>query len=122
MLLINQTIATRARFREFYDATLEIREQQTQLYKYIQNKISNLSKEIAKNEIYGYFEQIVQSIDRAILEHKIVLNILFDGILFEKQGLIHPRGVSYLIKNSKFIKEQISRVEFPIVINEGKVV
>jgi len=33
-LLINQTIATRARFGELYNATLEIREQQTQLYKY----------------------------------------------------------------------------------------
>jgi len=35
-LLINQTIATRARFGELYNATLEIREQQTQLYKYVQ--------------------------------------------------------------------------------------
>jgi len=89
MLLINKTIATRAHFGKLYNATLEIREQQTQLYKYIQNKISNLSKEIAKNEVYGYFKQIIQSIGRAILEHEIDLNILIDGILFGKQGLIH---------------------------------
>jgi len=65
-LLINQTIATRTRFGELYNAIPEIREQQTQLYQYIQIKISNLSKEITKNEVYEYFEQIVQSIDRHI--------------------------------------------------------
>jgi len=122
-LLINQTIAARARFGELYNATLEIRDQQTQLYKYIQNKISNLSKEIAKNDVYGYFEDIIQSIDRAILEHEIDLNILIDGILFGKQGLIHPRIISpaSLIKNSKFIKEQVPHAEFPVAINEGRI-
>jgi len=122
-LLINQTMVTRARFGELCNATLEIREQQTQLYQFIRNKISNLSKEIAKNEVYGYFEQIIQSIDRAILEHEIDLNILIDGILFGKQGLIHPRIISpaHLIKNSKIIKEQIPHAEFPVAINEGKV-
>jgi len=68
-------------------------------------------------------EQIIQSVDRAILEHEIDLNILIDGILFRKQGLIHPRIISptYLIKNSKFIKEQVLHAEFPIAINEGKI-
>jgi len=118
-LLINQTIAARACFGELYNATLEIRNQQTQLYKYIQNKISNLSKEIAKNDVYGYFEEIIQSIDRAILEHEIDLNILIDGILFGKQGLIHPRIISpaSLVKNSKFIKDQVPHAEFPVAIN-----
>jgi len=115
-LLVNKTIATHARFGEFYNAILEIREQQTQLYKYIPNKINNLSKEIAKNEIYGHFEQMIQSIDKTILEHEIDLNILIDGILFGKQGLIHPRIISpsYLIKNSKFIKKQVPHAEFPV--------
>jgi len=102
---------------------LKIREQQTQLYKYIQNKISNLSNKMAKNEVYGHFEQIIQSIDRAILEHEIDLNILIDGILFGKQGLIHPKIISpaFLIKNSKLTKEQVPHAEFPVAISEGKI-
>jgi len=48
---------------------------------------------------------------------------LIDGILFGKQGLIHPRIISpaSLIKNSKFIKKQVSHAKFPIAINEGKI-
>jgi len=51
------------------------------------------------------------------------LSKIIDGILFGKQGLIHPRIIfpAYLIKNSRFIKEQIPHAEFPVSINEGKV-
>jgi len=73
-----------------------------------------------QNQIYGYFGQIIEHFDNATLEHEIDLNILIDGILFGKQGLIHPRIISpqYLIKNSKLIKEQIPYAEFLVSSDE----
>lgn len=119
-LLINQTTATRTRFGELYNATLKIRTQLTQLNQHVQNKINNLGNQIVRNKIQWEFEHIIESIDMAILEHEIDLNIIIDAILFGKQGLIHPRMISPrdLMKNSMTIKEQIPHAEFPVLINE----
>lgn len=119
-LLINHTIATRARFGELSDATLKIQRQLLTLQQEIQEKFNNLTDDIIQKDIHGYFSNVVEEIDRAILEHEIDLNILIDGILFGKQGIIHPRIISpqYLVENSRRIKERIPHAEFPVPINE----
>lgn len=74
-----------------------------------------------QNQIHGHFEQMLEYLDNAILEHmQIDLNILIDGILFGKQGLIHPRMITpqHLIDNSKLIKERMPHDEFPVSIDE----
>jgi len=119
-LLVNHTIATRARFGELNDATMKIQRQLLTLQQEIQEKFYNLTDDFIKNDIHGYFSSVVEEIDRAILEHEIDLNILIDGILFGKQGIVHPRMISpqYLVENSRRIKERIPNAEFPVPINE----
>ncbi|KYM93680.1 hypothetical protein ALC62_15717 [Cyphomyrmex costatus] len=65
------------------------------------------------------FFQVIEKLEDALLEHEIDLNILIDGILFRKQGLIHPRIVTpiQILNNSRIIKEQIPHAEFPITLN-----
>lgn len=122
-LLINQTMATRTRFGELYNATLKIRQQLTTLHKQIHDEIHNLTDDYVQNKIHYYFELVIEHINRAILEHEIDLNILIDGILFGKQGLIHPRMIPphSLVENSKLIKEQVPHAEFPVSITEEEI-
>lgn len=122
-LLINQTMATRTRFGELYNATLKIRQQLTVLDQHVHDEIHNLTDDYVQNKIHYYFELVIEHINRAILEHEIDLNILIDGILFGKQGLIHPRMITphSLVENSKLIKEQVPHAEFPISITEEEI-
>lgn len=119
-LLINQTIATRSQFGELFDVTARIRQQLTNLYELTQREINSLKEEYIRSRILGRFEQVTDELDRAVLEHEMDLNILTDGILFGKQGIIHPRIISpsHLVENSKKIKEQIPHAEFPVSIRE----
>lgn len=116
-LLINQTMVTRVSFGELYNTTLEMKQQMADLMHNINNRINNFTNFFVQQELYEQFEIVIT---KAILEHEIDLNILIDGILFGKQGLIHPRIITpqYLIENSKTIKEQIPYAEFPVAINE----
>ncbi|KAL6258305.1 hypothetical protein P5V15_010252 [Pogonomyrmex californicus] len=100
--------------------TLKIKTQLADLRQYIDEKYKNVTDVIIRNKINDDIERVIEDINIAILEHEIDLNILIDGILFGKQGLIHPRIISpqYLIKNSKHIQEQIPYAEFPVAINK----
>ena len=119
-LLINQTSATRIYFGELYDATSKIQSKLSNLSRHVNENINELNDKYIQNNIRWYFEDIIESIEHALVEHEIDLNILIDGILFGKQGLIHPRMISpsNLIQNFKLIREQIPNADFPIPINE----
>ncbi|XP_024889722.1 uncharacterized protein LOC112466070 [Temnothorax curvispinosus] len=107
LLLVNQTVATRARFGELYNATWEIRKQ-----------LSAIEIKAMLNQRHRYFWEVMTKLDTEILQHEIDLNILIDGILFGKQGFIHPRLISpqQLIENCKLIKEQNPHAEFPNIL------
>ncbi|KYN02553.1 hypothetical protein ALC62_06628 [Cyphomyrmex costatus] len=65
------------------------------------------------------FFQVIEKLEDALLEHEIDLNILIDGILFGKQGLIHPRIITpiQILNNSRIIKEHIPHAEFPVTLD-----
>jgi len=78
----------------------------------VYNHLSSIIHNYQVNEIRNRITLIIEHFDKAILEYKQNLNILIDGILFEKQGLIHPRIIlpSFLIKSSSFMNK------FPVAI------
>lgn len=119
-LLINQTIATRARFGELYNATLRIKAQQEELYMHLRKTAATAMETATDTKTRLYFESIIENIKRTIVEHEIDLNVLIDAILFGKQGMIHPRLISplRLIEAARQIKDRMPNVEFPITINE----
>lgn len=119
-LLINQTIATRARFGELYNATLKIKAQQEELYMHLRKTAATAIETATDTKTRLYFESIIENIKRTIVEHEIDLNVLIDAILFGKQGMIHPRLItpSKLIETARRIKDRIPNAEFPVPINE----
>lgn len=119
-LIMNQTMATRSHFGELYNATSRLKAQLDKLNQHVQKEINNLKHEFVQNQVYTYFNEIFETLERAMLEHELDLNILIDGILFGKQGIIHPRLISpqHLVKNAKLIKERVPNAEFPVQITE----
>lgn len=119
-LLMNQTIATRARFGELYNATLKIKAQQDELYMHLRKTAATAMETATDTKTRLYFESIIENIERTIVEHEIDLNVLIDAILFGKQGMIHPRLISpsKLIETARQIKDRIPHAEFPVTINE----
>lgn len=112
-------MATRSRFGDLYNATVRTKQQLFGLQRQIQKKLNNLTNEYVREKLAPHFEQVMESLNAAMLEHEIYLNVLIDKILFGKQGLMYPRiSPRHITENSKLIKEQIPYAEFPIPINE----
>ncbi|KYN28365.1 hypothetical protein ALC57_02218 [Trachymyrmex cornetzi] len=96
---------------------------QNRLYRHLQKTIDNITHDHQVNEIQNYIIIILEHLDKAILEHELDLNILIDGILFGKQGLIHPRIVppSLIIQSSRLLHEQNPDAEFPITMHPTEI-
>lgn len=118
-LLTKQTSATRIYFGELYNATSRIEARLSNLTQ----EFDRIGRRFFELNYSEQFEEIIESIDYALVEHEIDLNILIDGILFGKQGSIHPRIISprLLIQNFKLIREQVPYAEFPIAINDREI-
>lgn len=122
-LLVNQTIAARARFGELYNATLKIKTQQNKLYMHLRETAAKATEIATNTRSRLYLESIIENIERAIIEHEIDLNVLIDAILFGKLGKIHPRLITptKIIETARQIKDRIPHAEFPVTINNEEV-